>query len=158
LSKRLKRRIHEVCGLLPLKREQRIQRAKEILDDLAEKQAICNKVVGASFKDVERALKDIISDRKVSSKTDEIDREVEELSPQKLRPELEVTRRAYDPAPTDMLLDPDEVNALLNATETSKATERVPELDPESYRTYSFEEVAALMDCNYNPESFKYTR
>lgn len=156
MSKRLKRRIQEECGLSSLGKEERTRRVHEILDSTDEKQAICNKIAGVSFKDIEKALKDLISNKR--SKEEQTRVELEEEVPYKLHPEMEVKSRPATANSLVPLLDQAEVNRLVNESVTSKATEQAAPVAPESYLTYSFEEVAALMACNYHPSMFKSRR
>lgn len=157
MSKKLKRRIREACGIEFLgSKEEKRQRASEILNDAVEKQAICNQVLGASHKDIEKALKDVLAEKR--SKQQITYEELEDEAPQKLDPEVENKRR-YTPEATRMveMLDPKEINGLINESGASKAIQEVyPERAPDSYGSYSFEEVAALLDNSYNPNDFKY--
>jgi hypothetical protein len=51
------------------------------------------------------------------------------------------------------LLDQDEVNALINASETP-VTVNIPERPEHWYETYSAAEAAALIACDYDPSHF----
>lgn len=163
MSKRLKRKIQEVSGLDKLKREEQVKQAQAILEDSEAKQAICHKVLGASHKDVERALKSIIQDKK-PTKAEHDESELKEIAPEKFHPERQREKArphgldAYSSG-VELLLDPEEVNALIQESSTSKAIqEEVEPMMPGTYPTYSFEEVAALMACDYHPDHFKWVK
>jgi hypothetical protein len=158
LSKKLKRRIREASGIDLLGKDERHQRASEILGDVAEKQSICHRVLGASFKDVEGTMRDLLSEKR--SKQQQEYEELMEEAPQKLQPEIENKKR-YTPEATQLvyLVDRKEVSSLISESLHSKATQEVVvPADPHSYPTYSLEEVAALIDCNYNPVQFRYVK
>lgn len=57
----------------------------------------------------------------------------------------------------EYLIDRDEVNRLINASFAPWVEPPTPEVNT-NYTTYSREEVEALMNCNYNPDHFKYQR
>jgi len=52
-----------VCGFAHLSNAHKLKRAHEILNDYKLKQDICNYILGASFKDVEKAMRSVIADR-----------------------------------------------------------------------------------------------
>lgn len=140
MSKRLKRRILEVCGLANLGREEQVLKANSILADSDFKQKICNQIVGASHKDVVKALK-AIATTKVSKEEEEY-AELEQEQPEKLNPELTLGRRkkALKLAP---ITNQKEINELINATNEPLADEVKPR---EKYSTYSFEEIQELVN------------
>lgn len=76
-----------MCGLKDLPREEKLVLANEILNSTEHKQAICNKILGCTFKDVERAMMGIIDDRNVTEAQKER-LELEELAPDKFDPEI----------------------------------------------------------------------
>jgi hypothetical protein len=123
LSKRLKRRIQELCGLLNLKREERLRRANEILNSTELKQAICNQILGTTFKDVEKTMVGIINERQLTEEQQE-QLELEKSNPEKFDAEFEFK---------------------LNKTVSDKAT-----LENKSYkyRTYTMAEVNALLEAS----------
>jgi hypothetical protein len=153
LAKKLKRRIKEVCGLDSLKKDERVKRAREILEDPVEKQAICHKIVGASHKDVEKALQDIIVEKKGTKQQQEYE-ELEEEYPEKIYPELQIMNRQKAAIRMNEYT-PEECLALVQESSASKAIQEVFVERPLNYSTYSFAEVAALAACNYNPVMFK---
>jgi hypothetical protein len=76
-----------LCGFNDLKdKDQRINRANQILNSAELKQSICLKILGASFKDVEKAMEAILKDRQPSY--DAIEQTEEELYPEKFDPEV----------------------------------------------------------------------
>jgi hypothetical protein len=89
LSKRLKKKLLEVCGFTPLSKEERKEKAKEILNSSELKQEICHRVIGISHKDVEKVMRSIIQEREPPKKdrnSEDVD-EIEEYAPEKIFPE-----------------------------------------------------------------------
>lgn len=97
MSKRLKRRIHELCGLINLNRDEKIRKANEILNSSELKQSICNQILGTSFKDVERAMTAILKERQLTESQQEM-LELEEEVPEKFDPDFEfaINKHASD--------------------------------------------------------------
>ena len=153
MSKRLKRRIKEICGLENISKEERIKRAQQILNDPAEKQALCNRLVGLSHRDIEKVLKDIVTERK-SKQQEEYEELLNEV-PEKLFPN-EVNFKQKSNVKVTSVIDPDEIRGLIEATQRP-LEDVVKKLDP-AYSTYSFEEVAAILAGNYHPSMFKYRK
>lgn len=97
LSKKLKRRIQELCGFNDLNRADKVSRANEILNSAELKQAICLKILGTTFKDVERAMEAVLSERQLSaSQIEEL--ELRDIAPDKFDHEFEflVNKQAAD--------------------------------------------------------------
>lgn len=63
MSKKLKKKIEEICGLRGLDWETRQDRASQILASKKWKDSICNDLQGLSFRDLERTLNGILSER-----------------------------------------------------------------------------------------------
>ncbi len=63
MSKKLKKKIEEICGLHGLDWETRQSRASQILASTDWKQSLCNDLQGLSFRDLERTLNGVISER-----------------------------------------------------------------------------------------------
>jgi hypothetical protein len=158
LSKRLKRKIKELSGLDTLSKLDRTRRAKEILNDTAEKQLICNSVLGASFKDVEKVMKEVLNERKLSRHELEYEELLSDV-PEKINPEIAslANNRQLNKTPMDLMLDQDEVNRLINESST-QIEDKLKPISEESYPTYSLEEVAALLEGNYHPSMFSYIK
>lgn len=131
MSKRLKKQIQDLSGLSYLKREQKIDRAKEILSSTEEKQRICNSVIGLSFKDLEKFLKGIVESKAP----------LKDESPPELPEEREVK-----PIKTTLMLDMSEINKLICASEAplSKPVNATPVEELYPY-TYSQDEAEALI-------------
>jgi hypothetical protein len=123
LSKRLKKRIQELCGFLNLKREEKLRKANEILKSTELKQAICNQILGASFKDIEKTMMGIINERQLTEEQEE-QIELEQLSPEKFDLELDFK---------------------LNKSSSDKST---MESKSYKYRTYTMAEVNALLEAS----------
>jgi hypothetical protein len=62
-----------VCGFAHLSNEHKLKRAHEILNDYKLKQDICNYILGASFKDVDKAMRSIIADRNPPDDLDDME-------------------------------------------------------------------------------------
>lgn len=155
MTKRLKKRIREVCGLDSLSREERILRIQEILDSVEEKQAICNQIIGTSFKDIEKALTSIKGEKPKSNDADELAKEI----PDKVYPEKQSFDREMKANNLIELMDPKEVAWLVE--QSTKPLEPIVTSETFSHTahdTYSFEEVAALIEGNYHPSMFKRKR
>jgi hypothetical protein len=88
LSKKLKRRIQDLCGLQSLSREDRLLKANEILNSNDLKQAICHQILGCTFKDIERAMTAVIKERHISEEQAE-QLELESTMPEKYDLELD---------------------------------------------------------------------
>lgn len=150
LSKKLKRRITELCGFQQLSREERLSRATEILNSNELKQAICHKILGASFKDIDKVMTAIINERQLTpDQEDEI--ELQEIAPEKFEPkfdpdlEFKLNKKAADPSGS-MRYEPytrEEVAALIEAT--NAPYESPPGMECRKYGTYTREQVAKLM-------------
>jgi hypothetical protein len=139
LSKRLKRRIHDVCGLNNLSREDRVRKASAILSDPEYKQKICNEITGASYRDIEKALKSIVATK--LSEEDEEHAELERDHPEKLDPTIGRVR-AVKPIRLAPVLDKKEVNWLINASNKPLAEDE-PQRQKD-YPSYSPAEIAEL--------------
>jgi hypothetical protein len=150
LSKRLKRRIHDICGLSNLSREDRVRKAQAILDDSDYKQKVCNQIVGASHRDVYKALKSIVDAVQLSPEQEE-QAELERDHPEKLDP-TEVAPRKSKPVKMVPVTDQREVTWLMNAS-----TEPLKEEPRDAYDSgpgYSQEEIEALIAGSYDPTNF----
>ena len=150
LSKKLKRRIQELCGFNELDREERLDRAHEILNSTELKQEICHKILGTTFKDINKAMQSIIDERQITPAQEE-ELELRESHPEKYEsnfdPELEfkINKKAADPKKGGGYREytREEVAELLAA---SNAPYVAPEPAPRrDYPTYSREQVQALM-------------
>lgn len=93
MSKKLKKRIRELCSLDTLSKEDRISRCYELLKDNEAKQTMCNAVPGLTFKDIDKALKAEINSRRPPTEEEIIFKELEEENPEKLDPELPLIRK-----------------------------------------------------------------
>ena len=63
MSKKLKKRIEDICGLVNLDWEARQKRAEQILNNNDWKQQLCNDFQGLSFRDLELHLQSVASER-----------------------------------------------------------------------------------------------
>lgn len=150
LSKKLKRRIQELCGFNDLEREERVIRANEILNSTDLKQSICHKILGTTFKDVERAMEAIIKEKQLTPEQRE-EAELRKSHPEKYEPEFDadfefkVNKKAADAPKTSgyRTYSREEVAELIAA---SKAPTPPPTpIERSSYPTYSKEQVRELL-------------
>lgn len=63
MSKKLKKKIEELCGLVGLDWEARQERAEQILRSNSWKQQLCNELQGLSFRDLEQHLQGVATER-----------------------------------------------------------------------------------------------
>ena len=63
MSKKLKKRIEIICGLVGLDWEARQERAEQILNSTSWKQQLCNDFLGLSFRDLELHLQSVATER-----------------------------------------------------------------------------------------------
>lgn len=134
MSKRLKKQVQDISGLSYLKREQKIERAREILTSTGIKQDLCNQIPGLSFKDLEKLLKGIIESKASAKIPDE-------------PAEVMAEEREVKPIRTTQMLDIAEINRLIHASETPlfKPSKSVPLREIYPY-TYSEEEAEKLTE------------
>lgn len=71
MAKKLKKKIEEVCGLVGLDRDARLAKAQNILGNMEHKQELCNSLVGLSFRELDKVLKDVIAERQVKEVEEE---------------------------------------------------------------------------------------
>lgn len=149
MSKRLKRRIYDLCGLSNLSKEDKVKRANAILSDYDFRQSICNQVVGTSHRDIEKILKAIVI-TKLSAEEEE-NAELERDNPEKLHPELSI-KRSVKPTKMVPITDQKEINWLINAS--NQPLEEDEPKQPRDYPSYSTEEINALLNGSYDPADF----
>ena len=133
----MKRRIHELCGLINLERTEKIRIANEILNSTELKQAVCNQILGTTFKDVEKAMEAILRERQLTEEQLEI-LELEKQVPEKFDYEFEfkLNKHASDfknKSSRYRTYTPGEVAALLAASdgETSSFESEAPKREYE---------------------------
>lgn len=137
MSKRLKRRIFDICGLTNLSREDKVRKANAILADSDLKQKVCNQIVGASHKDIEKALKAVVA-TKAPSKEDEEAAELERDYPEKLDPDIKLGRKVKS-LRLMAYTNQREINELINAT-NEPLVDRTEATSP-NYSSYSENEI-----------------
>lgn len=153
MSKRLKRKIRDICNLDHLSKEERRLAATSILNDTQAKQKLCNAVPGLSYKDIERAMKDILAERQpLDQELDE--EELREIAPEKFEPPTLLGRRSTPTKMQYQVLTPDEAQALIDASSAPFEVEPVSEKPVRAHPTYSMEESVALINGNYDPKIF----
>jgi hypothetical protein len=134
LSRRLKRRILELCALNNIGRDDKIRKAREILSDHERKQAICNENVGISHRAIDKVLRELVESKVVDEEADESrDPHEEEIASTPVR--------VHKPLKLVPLFDQDEVNRLLRASQKPlDDLDRPASVNPK-YTTYTEEEV-----------------
>lgn len=137
MSKRLKRRIFDICGLTNLSREDKVRKANAILADSDLKQKVCNQIMGASHKDIEKALKAVAA-TKASSEEDEEAAELERDYPEKLDPDIKLGRKVK-PLRLMAITNQREINELISAT-NEPLVDRTEAISP-NYSSYSEDEI-----------------
>lgn len=148
MSKRLKRRIFDICGLTNLGREAKLSKAKAILADPEFKQKICNQIVGASHRDIEKVLKSVLVTK--LSKEEEEAAELERDCPEKLNPDIKLGRKKKK-AKMVPVTDQREINWLINATNEPLEDKLKA---PTDYPCYSQAEMNAIIAGTYDPKDF----
>lgn len=158
MSKKLKRRIQQLCGLDKLSREEKVLRANEILNSVELKQAICHEILGTKFKDIEKAMLDALKERQLTPEQEE-EFELRESHPEKYEepefdPELEfkINKKAADKPKNGPsaygTYTREQVAELLAAS--NAPYEQPPMMTmPKNYPTYSREQVEELMREHY---------
>lgn len=111
------------------------------------KQNICNQIVGVSHKDIENSLKDLLIHN--MSKQEEDMLEIEETCPEKLHGHSAPTTRSTYRLKLQYLLDQEEINALIAASETEISHKS--STAKQKYPTYSMEETNDLLNDKYKP-------
>lgn len=143
-----------MCGFNELTRDEKVNRANEILNSAELKQAICHRILGTTFRDVERVMESILSERRLTQAQEE-ELELREMSPEKFEPEFDADfefkmhEEAADSKKSRgyTTYSKHEV-AKLMAASNAEFKPRVPE-EPKDYHTYSFAQVQELMHEHY---------
>ena len=141
-----------MCGFNELEREEKISRAHEILKSTELKQAICHKILGTTFKDIERAMNAIIEERQLTPAQEE-EIELRESHPEKYEePEYDPyvdfkkNKKVADPVKTVggyRTLTREECAALVAASNAPFVAP--PPVERMPYPTYTREQVQELM-------------
>lgn len=150
MSKKLKRRIQDLCGFNDLSdRSERIERAYQILNSAELKQSICLKILGTTFKDVEKAMEGILKERQITEEQREILEE--EFIPEKFDPEVTflANKDAADIKKTSgySTYSREDVNRLMAASKAPPKQIETPE--KRDYPIMSREECERLMKEHY---------
>lgn len=97
MSKKLKKKIEEICGLHGLDWETRQNRAGQILASPEWKLSLCNELQGLSFRELERTLNGVVSERQ--SKEASYERKLQLYNEGKIvkKPMLRDTTRSESP-------------------------------------------------------------
>lgn len=150
MSRRLKRKIRDLCQLDQLSKEERRAAATSLLHDNDAKQKLCNSVPGLSFKDIDRAMKDILSERQPTEE------ELERIAvPEKYDPPFLPGSKSGIKKMKYRTLTLEEVQALIAASEAPFTPETESEKPNRQYPTWTLEETLALIDGTYDPNNFQ---
>lgn len=141
-----------MCGFNDLEREERLARAHEILNSSELKQAICHKILGTTFKDIERAMDAIIKERQLTPAQEE-ELELRESHPEKYEeeaydPYLDFKKNKHVASPKKSSsgyreLTREECAALIAAS--NAPFEAPPPIERPNYPTYTREQVQELL-------------
>lgn len=157
MSKKLRKRIRELCGLEGLERSERRRQAQQILDSPELKQQICNQMLGLSFRDIDKTMRNVLAENQPTPEEQE-ESELRRIAPHKFDPdailESRIPRTGRKKV-TYKTLTREETRKLIEAS--NKPIENEPRPKPK-YDTYTFEEVQALLAGNYHPDMFKRKR
>jgi len=152
LTKKTKKRIKELCGLEGLSRIDRVIRSKELLEDDEIKQFICHQLLGTTFRDIEKILKEEIATSKARSEEESLYQEMEFSQPEKLDPAHASTKRKHAVVKRGYYA-PEEALKLIEADSNKKWTSEMSQ-PKEVVSTWSQEEIWALINCCYDPRNF----
>ncbi len=156
MSKRLRKRIRELCGLEGLERAKRRKKAQEIIDSTDLKQRLCNKVNGLSFRDIEKAMSNVLKENKPTAEEVE-EEELRRVAPQKLDPVAKkdpltlVNKKIKSKA-----LTREEAYRLVLASDPPVEQDySPPSFISGKHEMWSQEEVQAIVIGNYNHTHFQ---
>jgi hypothetical protein len=152
LTKKAKKRIRELCGLEGLSRTDRAVRSKELLEDDELKQFICHRLLGTTFRDIDKVLKEEIAASKIKSEEESIYEEMEFSQPEKLDPDHLPTKRKHK-AVKRGYYTPEETLKLIEADSNKKWMAAVSK-PREITSTWTPEEMWALINCCYDLRNF----
>ena len=152
MTKKAKKRIRELCGLEGLNRQARAIRSKELVGDDTLKQSICNQLIGTSFRDIDKVLKEEINASKARTEEESIHEELELEVPEKLDPDLQMIRRNKKPVKRGFYTKADSLRLIEADTSKDWLAETI-ESKPAS-TTWSAEETYALINSCYDNRNF----
>jgi hypothetical protein len=143
LSKKLKKKIEDLCGLANLDWESRQERAEQILANNDWKQQLCNELQGLSFRELERYLSGVLSERQ--KKEENYERKLQiykkgtSTEPKPLRGDRagarprslqEILAQVYAPRPVrGSELTPDEIKVISKFKPARPSPEVLPDND-----------------------------
>lgn len=151
MSKKLKKRIRDLCGLDALSKEARVKKCHELINDTQFKHSLCNQVLGLTFKDIDKVLKDEIENKKPLTHEQKVFKVLTEQVPEKIDPSILEFKREATSIPLGYYR-PSEVLALINAEPITERPEST--WNPSTIPTYVLEEVTALVAGTYDPRNF----
>lgn len=149
LGKRLRKKIREACGLEELSKDEKKQRASEIIDDYDYKQSICIKYPGVTHKDIDRTMRGVLANKQ-PEKTEE------ELHPEKYG--LDSQDAPWKRSGPCLYTTPTKEEVQWLIEQSKKPVVSKEQKHNVEARGYSREEVAALMAGDYHPGKFRYLK
>jgi hypothetical protein len=149
----LRKLVRQLWDLDTLSSDDRVGRATELLNDIQEKQAACNKVVGLSFKDIDKVLKAIINEKKPGRSDEDDEREQNPDKWSSASPSIDserATGRHYDVGDA---YSPEDVAWFLAQKDRIIVEESNKTLI--GYKSYTPAQVDALLKGDCHPSIFK---
>lgn len=141
-----------MCNLDSLSSEERAEKAREILEDCELKQDLCLKCPGLTHKDIERTMKAVLAERHIRKEPTE-----EELYPEKYGNDPNPKQEVWCPGNRNVEYKPlTREQAAWLVEQSEKPIQKDESKPKKEYKTYSMEEVAALMKGDYHPDKFRY--
>lgn len=139
-----------MCGFNEIERDEKVARAHQILNSTELKQAICHKILGTTFKDVEKAMEGVLKERQLSPDQEE-ELELRDSHPEKYEgefyPDVEFKKNkdAADPVKNTGYTTYSKYEvAELMAASSAEYTPSEPE-PMSDYPTYSREHIEQFM-------------
>ncbi len=114
---------------------------------------MCNQMIGLTFKDIERAMTAVLEERQPTEREQE-ELELRELAPEKFEPFIPQIDRPQAREISYRPMTREECAWLL--AQSNKPIEKEPPVETnKTYRTYTQEEVQALLRGDYDPQNSK---
>lgn len=120
------------------------------------KNKLCNSMPGLSFKDIERAMRDILAERQPSQAEIE-EQELMEIAPEKFEPPVLPGRKTSGKMKY-RTLTPEETQALIEASRAPFEPPPASENSAKPYNTYTMEQAVALINGTYDPNDPQFQR
>jgi hypothetical protein len=152
LGKKLKKKIKELAGLDGVSLEDRIKRAKYILNSNEEKQKLCSNMLGLTYKQIDTVMRSVLAEKRMSE--DELE-EIE--NPEKFSHEKDYSYyHGTKSKITFKTLNSREVHDLIRASQEPIVKDEVIPTSKKAHREYTLEEVNDLINGTYNFTKYKH--